>query len=258
LGDGQIMQATAPANVLRLGGSNENGHSIIAADPPVRVRLFDVEATDLSPYELPRAGVFVIEGEDYNYEGGQHLPVASVMPYLGGAYGNLVGVLNVDYSNADAGGSQLYRPLPAPNNVNLLDNLLGRYGLERPGWTVLQNFRVSAPATGDWQQYTRTIPPGEYWVWAALSHPGTGPGQLYGTLDFVTGDATQPGASLVTLGAFDAPGSGGAGRNSLVLLRDGGGAPATVLIDQAQTTLRFNLGSGDLDWFVLVPVTSAP
>ena len=258
LGDGQVMQATAPANVLRLGGPNENGHSIVAANPPVRVRLFDVEAADLSPYELPRAGAFLIEGEDYNYGGGQHLPVASVMPYTGGAYSNRVGVLNVDYSNADGTGSQLYRPLPAPNNVNLLGNLFGRYGIERPGWTMLSNFRVTAPASADWQRYTRTIPPGEYWVWAALSHAGTGVGQLYGTLDLVTGDPTQPGASLLTLGAFNAPGSGGAGRNALVLLRDGGGAPVTVVVDQPATTFRFNLGSGDLDWFVLVPVTSAP
>lgn len=257
LGDGQIMQATAPANVLRFGGPNDNGHSIIAAVPPVRVRLFDLEAADLTPYELPRAGAFVIEAEDYNYGGGQHVPAASVMPYLGGAYSNRLGVLNVDYFNADGADSQTYRPLPAPNNVRLLDNLLGRYGLERPGWTVPGNFRVIAPAAGDWQHYTRAIPPGEYWVWAAMSHSGTSPGQLSATLELVTGDATQPSPGRVSLGAFNAPGSGEAGRNNLVPLRVGG-VPASVLLDQPTTTLRFNLGSGDLDWFVLVPVTSAP
>lgn len=258
IGEGQAMQATSSGNVLRLGSPNENGHSIVAANPPVRVRIFDPEDAGLSPYELPRPGAFVIEGEDYDYDGGQQVPAASLMPYLGGAYNDRVGVLDVDYFNADAADSQLYRPLPAPNNINLLDNLLGRYGRERPGWTVNQNFRVGSPAAGDWQQYTRSIPAGEYWVWAALSHPGTSPGQLFGTLDLVTGDPTPPGPGLLPLGFFNAPGSGGVGRNDLVLLRDGGGTPATVIIDQPATTLRFNLGSGDLDWFVLVPVTSAP
>ena len=258
MGDGQVMQSTALAQVLRLGGPNENGHSIIAAVPPVRVRVFEAEATELTPYELPRAGAFLIEAEDYNHDGGGHLPTASVMPYVGGAYSNRVGVLDVDYFNSDGEGSQLYRSMPAPNNVNLLDNRFSRFGLERPGWTVSENFRIGSPATGDWQQYTRIIPAGEYWVWAAMSHTGTGSGQLYGTLDRVTGDATQPGASRLALGVFNAPGSGGAGLNSLVLLRDDGGVPVTVVVDQPVSTFRFNLGSGDLDWFVLVPVTSAP
>ena len=59
------------------------------------------------------------------------------------------------------------------------------------------------------------------------------------------------------LGDFTAPGTGAWGDNALVLLRTGG-LPATVVIDQPATTLRFNLAGGDLDWFVLVPVTSLP
>jgi hypothetical protein len=257
LGDGQVMQATGQADVLRFGGPNEHGHSIIAALPPTRVRFFDVEAPDLAPNELPRAGAFVIEAEDYNFGSGQHLPEASVMPYAGGAYADRVGVLDVDYFNADAADSQAYRPLPAPNNVNLLENLAGRFGAERPGWMVERNWRVGGAANGDWLQYTRAIPPGEYWIWAALSHHGRSPNQLQGTLERVTGDPTQPGATTIVLGGFEAPGTGGYGQNALVLLRDGG-APAILTLDQSNTTLRFQLSSGDFDWLVLVPVNSAP
>jgi len=257
LGEGQAMQSSGTAHALRLGGPNENGHSILAAVPPARVRIFDPEAAGLTPYELPRAGAFVIEAEDYNHGGGQTVAAASVMPYLGGAYSNLTGVLSIDYVNTDAANSQLYRPLPAGQNVNLYDNRFGRFGLERPGWTVLHNFRVGSAAAGDWLQYTRSIPAGAYWVWAAMSHGGRAAGQLNGSLALVIGDPTQPGAGTVILGGFSAPGTGAVGQNALVLLRDGE-APATVVIDQPTTTLRFNLGSGDLDWFVLVPVSSAP
>jgi hypothetical protein len=90
-----------------------------------------------------------------------------------------------------------------------------------------------------------------------MSHGGRSNGQLNGSLELVTGDPAQPGAAAIALGSFNAPGTGGWGGNALVLLRDGE-APATVVIDQPTTTLRFNLGGGDLDWFVLVPVTSAP
>jgi len=257
LGDGQVMQASGKADVLRYGGPNENGHSIVSGVPPVRVRIFDPEAPDLPPNELPREGVFVIEAEDYNFASGQHVAAASVMPYYGGAYSNRVGILNVDYFNTDGADSQAYRPLPAPNNVNLIENLAGRFGAERPGWMVERNWRVGWAATGDWLQYTRTIPPGEYWVWAALSHDGRADGQLSGSLELVTGDPTQGSPTTIPLGSFSAPGTGGYGQNALVLLRSGG-APAILGLSQATATLRFNLAGGDLDWFVLVPLTSAP
>ncbi|MBE7499890.1 MAG: Ig-like domain-containing protein [Verrucomicrobiales bacterium] len=257
LGDGQAMQASGTADVLRYGGPDEYGHSIVSGVPPVRVRVFDPEAPEVAPNELPREGAVVIEAEDYNFGSGQHVAAASVMPYYGGAYSNRVGVLNVDYFNADAAGSQLYRPLPAPNNVNLFENLAGRYGAERPGWMVERNWRIGSAANVDWQLYTRSIPAGEYWVYAALSHNGQSAGQLRGSLELVTGDPTQPGAATVFLGDFAAPGTGGWGENSLVLLRSGG-VPAVVMLTQPTTTFRFNLASGDLDWFVLVRVDSAP
>jgi hypothetical protein len=122
---------------------------------------------------------------------------------------------------------------------------------------VTRNWRVGWAAAGDWLHYTRAIPSGEYYVWAALSHTGRGATDLRGTLERVTGDPTQPGAATVPLGDFTAPGTGAWGDNALVLLR-AGGLPATVVIDQPATTLRFNLASGDLDWFVLVPVSSLP
>lgn len=258
LGDGQVMQSTAPGNVLRMGGPNELGHSIVAAVPPVRVRAFDLSASDLTPYELPRAGAFVIEAEDYNHGGGQAVPAASQMPYPGGGYADLSGVLETDYFNNDTVTTSRYRQPAGANGINLLENISGRFGVDRPGWVVVKNFRIASPAAGDWQQYTRMIPAGDYWVWAALSSAGFGANELSGSLELVTGNPAQPSPARTQLGTFSASGSGGSGQNKLVLLRDNGGAPSVVHVTQGATTFRFNLGNAELDWFVLIPVTSAP
>jgi len=257
LGDGQVMQSTSTANVLRQGGPNANGHTVNSA-APVRLRQFDLEAADLAPGELPIAGALVIEAEDYNFESGQQLAAASVMPYLGGAYAGRAATLGVDYFNTDDNNSDLYRPDTAPNNVNLVPNLGGLYALDRPGWRVTSNYREGWSQFGDWQQYTRALPAGDYWIWAALSHGGVSPGQLSGSLDLVTGDASQPNPALTQLGTFSGQGTGAYGNNRLVLLRDGTTAPYVLHVEAGTTTFRFNLGSGDFDWFVLIPTNSAP
>src|SRR5690606_1416383 len=46
-------------------------------------------------------GAFNIEAEDYNYNGGEYLDVASQMPYLGRAYEGLTSVADVDFMNAN-------------------------------------------------------------------------------------------------------------------------------------------------------------
>ncbi|MBX3747825.1 MAG: Ig-like domain-containing protein [Verrucomicrobiae bacterium] len=258
LGDGQVVQASAQAQLMRFAGPNPFGHSIVPGQPPVRLRIFDLAATDLAPNELPRAGAFVIEAEDFNFESGRDEPVASLMPYRGGAYANRTAVPGVDFSGTLAIDSQPYRPLPAAETVRLLDNLTGQFGAERPGWYATLNHRVNGGAPGAWLQFTRRIPPGDYWIWAALSAPGTGPADLRATLDRVTGDPSQPGAATFPLGSFSEAGTAAAGRNRLVLLRQASGTPAVVGIDSPATTFRVHLHAGDLDWFVLIPVASAP
>jgi hypothetical protein len=86
----------------------------------------------------------------------------------------------------------VYRTQLAPDGLSLVPNIGGRYGLERVGWVAATNYRIQGATSGDWQQYTRAIPAGEYWVWAALSHSGYSPGQLHATLDRVVGNPALP------------------------------------------------------------------
>jgi hypothetical protein len=160
--------------------------------------------------------------------------------------------LGIDYNNNDGNDSDVYRTVvnggtdTAPNNVNITDNINGQLGRARGLWDVNVNYRIGWVADGDWQNYTRTFPAGDYEVWAALSFDGRDPGQLRGSLARVTSNPKQPDQTTVPLGDFNAPGSGGWGRNDLVRMT------ANVHLEGEQT-LRFNLGSGDFDYLLFVP-----
>jgi hypothetical protein len=207
---------------------------------------------------LPAENVFVIEAEDWNYEGGKANPKkgtagqdVDVMPYLGGAYNGLSAVVNVDYGTNDGNDSDEYRKGENPNkNVN--DNLGGRWGKDRGTWEVTSNYKLGWVDTADWGNYTRTFPAASYEVWAALSYDGRGENQLRGTLGLVNDPAST--AQVVTpVGSFSAPGSGGWGANNLVVMADDAGAKKVVSMGGVQT-VRFTMDSGDFDYLVFVPV----
>jgi hypothetical protein len=217
------------------------------------------------PY--PGEGIFTIESEDFNYSddgttGGLTNPQAgiegmdvNVMPYLGGAYASLNAVEGVDYNNNDANDSDIYRTEldeNGENELNITASNGNRYSNDRGSFELTNNYRIGWVESGSWQNYTRTFPEGTYNVWAALSFDGRSPGQLSGSLDLVTSNPAQPDQTVERLGSFSAPGSGGWGRNELVPMKDPDGSFAVVELGGVQT-LRFNLGSGDFDYVILVP-----
>jgi hypothetical protein len=201
----------------------------------------------LAPVTRAATTVFVIEAEDFNHSGGQHVAAASVMPYYGGAYNNLGAVHDVDYFQADNDAdSNLYRIGENPN-VPMTPNL--DMDDDRTAWTVTTSYRVGWTSQGDWYNYTRTFPEGSYYVYAALSHDGTDPGLLSGTLHQVTSGATTSSQTLAPLGTFNAPGSGGWGSNHRVPLTDSSGLPILVNLS-GSTTLRYTASSGDIDYLL--------
>ncbi|HKS38499.1 MAG TPA: lamin tail domain-containing protein [Verrucomicrobiae bacterium] len=189
---------------------------------------------------------FVIEAEDFNRGSGQHQSQASTMPYVGGAYNGLSATADVDYFQPfDDPSSDLYRVGESPN-VPMVDNP----DMSRGTWTMTTNFRIGWTDVGDWYNYTRNFPSGNYRVYAALSHQGTNPGELRGSLQEVTSGATTPAQTTVDLGVFDAPGSGGWGSNNLVPLRDAPGGTDVLVNLQGIRTVRYTAESGDIDFFV--------
>lgn len=197
----------------------------------------------------PAQSLFIIEAEDFNHGSGQHVATASQMPYLGGAYNGLGGTAGVDYNQpADDGSSPEYRIGENPN-VPMTQN----GDMVRGSWTLNTNYRIGWTEVGDWYNYTRTIPAGQYKVSVALSHASTDAGTLRGTMQRITAGANTANQTVQQLGVFDAPGSGGWGLNNLVPLTDGGGT-VVVLNLSGVTTLRFTAESGDIDYFRLDPV----
>jgi hypothetical protein len=209
-----------------------------------------------SPLGVPNQ--FIIEAEDFNYEGGKTRPEASIMPYLGAAYEGLNAVFDVDYRSPDKidpgqGWVPLYRtgdPVTdgktAPLNVN------GGIENSRGTWEMTANYKIGWVGGGDFYNYTRTFPAGLYRVYSAQSAQGS---ELSGTMELVSNPAAVNAEQIrQPIGTFLAPETGEWGRNALVPMKDTNGVVATVSLSGVQT-IRYNVTSGDMDYFLFAPAT---
>jgi len=208
---------------------------------------------------------FVIEAEDFNTGGGQTQSTASTMPYFGNAYSNLSAIVGIDFLRPHQSDSDLYRkgetnsvPVPGyPAVVNVpMDPGPGDF--DRGGWDMAVNYKIGWTDKGQWYDYTRTFPAGNFNVYAALSHgdPETSASRVRGTLQQVTAGGTTTNQTVVELGTFDGPATGGWGVNRLVPLMNGT-AVASVPLSGVQT-IRFTTDSGDYDFLAFIPAGAPP
>jgi hypothetical protein len=198
---------------------------------------------------------FIIEAEDFNYGSGQTVAAASTMPLTSAPY-NLTAVASavpeVDYhviGNEQDPGAQAYRTNESPNvPINGND---GFNSGDRGLFTRQNNYKIGWIDNGEWFNYTRTFPDGNYNVWAAISHGGGATDRTSGSLQKVTGGATTTTQTTQDLGTFDAPGAtGGWGNNRLVPLMSGGSQAVVPL--SGTETIRYTAGSGDYDYLIFV------
>jgi hypothetical protein len=198
-------------------------------------------------------GDFVIEAEDFNYGGGQHVAAADTMPYPGLAYQGLGAVADVDYHSTDANDSDQYRLGENPN-VDMTQN----GDVYRGTWAVTANYKIGWIAAGEWFNYTRTPPAGRYRIYAGLNNASSSPGTLRGSMQQVTAGASTTSQSLVQLGTFNGMGAGAWDVNNLVPLQNAG---QDVAIDINGTiTLRYSTDAVDsnVDYYLLRRVDVAP
>jgi hypothetical protein len=291
---------SAPVTATKTGGETRVIHTVngdVNAGAPYTAEL--AYSDDTGPHTVTwtftagplTTNLFVIEAEDYDYNGGQANPQkgtsgmdVDVMPYNGGAYDSLLGVLNIDYYNDDGNengpgtvGGDAYRhediPVPAtnPHHVDMYssDNAAGGNGLggdppinssDRGTYTTTVNYNIGWVGSPDWCNYTRNFPDnkqGGWWkVYAALSYGGTADGQLAGDLALVTAGAGTTNQTLSPLGYFSGPGSGAWGANNLVPMKTAAGDTAVVNLI-GKKTLRYNMTSGDYNFLMFV-ASSAP
>lgn len=173
------------------------------------------------------SGAVGVEAEDYNYSadgftGGAYMDNPPV-----NGYQDLYGLPDVDYHTAGQGQS-LYRAADLIVTDDTTDQL-------RPPWVAagLLDYHVMDLQPGDWLNYTRTFPAGNYNVYlryAALND------QVL-QLDRVTGSASQPNQSLELLGSINAIRTGNENSYRYAPMTDALGTPI-VLNLSGQQTLR--------------------
>jgi hypothetical protein len=161
-----------------------------------------------------------------------------------------------DYYRADGYGSQpasdYVRPKFVAAQQQFSDPNIGPFNL---GWTT----------TGDWYNYTRHYPPGNYNVWGRLAagSAGTGPngitpftGQL---LQMVTSGFGTTNQTTNTLGTFSDPAPAGYQAWHWIPALDASGNMVVVALS-GQETLRMVCGGPGVneEFYMLVPATSGP
>lgn len=195
---------------------------------------------------------FVIEAEDFDFDGGQSVPAASTMPYLGGAYAGFGAVYGIDFGDqfgtgsgdSDSGSGDAYRS----GDFHYQPVVAGGEAVDRGTWEVSPVYRLSGSGWAQWHNYTRTIPAGRYRVYAAMSAWGSG--NFYSELAVVVGGHGTAEQTLQSLGTFSWNATGASGVNRLVPLVSG--ETPLVVEFAGQTTLRHSIWGGDVDYFQFV------
>jgi hypothetical protein len=253
----------------------------------VSLTFLDRTATWSFMVENHPNATFFIQSGDFD-SGGKSLPEASVMPYWGGAYAGMPATLNVDYFRPDQANGPYYRlannssvASAAPLNPNV--PFVFNPDLDRGVNEVQCNFRIGWIGAGQWYNYTRTFPAGNYNVYGGISNgggAGSGEYSRYAVLQTVSATGTNNlgifgiGANGYATGAWGQNGGvGQAGGVGLVPLTDPNGNLVSVALSGTET-IRYWLpasgvtatvagvsttlqnGSGDWDFMIFTPASA--
>jgi hypothetical protein len=225
-------------------------------------------------------GAFLIEAEDFNYSGGQHVAASDTMPYAGNAYENLVATLDVDFSNGadeSAGAAFAYAGRFTTADANVIemkgglasetaDPIQNALNRERGGFSVTANYATGWTDAGMWANYTRSFPTGTYAVFLGGAHDGRAANEINIILSTVNNPTIPDGSvypeigglqGVTRVGTFLNPATGAWSSNDIIPLRegDGTGPLATVALGGTKTVrLTYNATDGDADFLLFYPV----
>ncbi|PYM13638.1 MAG: hypothetical protein DME18_08565, partial [Verrucomicrobia bacterium] len=189
----------------------------------------------------------LIEAEDYNFNSGQFADNPAPAGYFGFAATPLV-----DYFDKTDTTFGTYRDADEVDTQSGTDTVRAKYS--DAGAT---EYDVGLVEAGEWLNYTRTYPAGNYNVFLRAS--ATAPQQLL--LDRVTGDRTQPNQTTTSLGTFSITPTGRLNVYGYTQLNDASGNPLSVNLSGVQT-LRLTAPNANIDvqenFFFVVPAPAAP
>lgn len=184
---------------------------------------------------------YMVEAEDFDYDGGQYVAGWFPEAYLGqGA------TTNIDYQHSPfVSEAFLYRPAGIPTDLT--------HDALRAAFINVGAFDWDLTwfGNGDWANYTRVYPTGNYYVYGRFS--GLGGYSIY--LDQVTSGATTVNQVTKRLGRWSNTGLGYSLYDWVRLTDDGLASPTLVKLN-GLTTLRITTGGdSNPNFIMLVPAS---
>jgi hypothetical protein len=212
-----------------ISATNSLGHGILVTDD------FDTFSTNN----------YLVEASDFDFGGGQYIPDASWYP---NAYATLEATTNIDFQHTTLGCEQYpYRP----------DGISQQQGQDWLTPIFVSNlgskeYDLGCFGGGDWANYTRSYPPGNYYVYVRSA--GLGPYSMY--LEQVVSGAGTTNQAVKILGDWNAVGVNET-TYAWVPLTDGGSVAPVVVSLTGVETLRITTPTGDCypNYFMLVPAS---
>jgi hypothetical protein len=232
-------------------------------------------------------GGFVVEAEDFNYGGGSNVAAASTQPVGASLYYGLDGLPGIDFqlfnqstAGAAANGNN-YRngynttntppeavEFPtAPNelgNIDIIQDDVDTTHRRRGDYVATTNYKIGWNTGGEWFNYTRNFPPGNYNVVLAASRDGRAANIFTSAIELVTAGANTENATVQTVGTLVADGTGAWSSIDVIPYRDASGAPAVITLGTNSTVRLRNAGANvngddhDIDYLIFYPTTTPP
>ena len=184
---------------------------------------------------------FMVETEDFDYDGGQF-----VSPWYPQSYDFLGAVTNIDFQHTPFSEEQFtYRTEGIPEDLTK-DHLRDRF-ID----VGARDYDLTWFGNGDWANYTRVYPTGNFYVYGRFS--GLGSYSIY--LDQVVSGATTTNQETKRLGRWSAVGRAYNLYDWVPLTDAGMAAPVVVRLDGLSTLRITTGGDSNPNHFMLVPAT---
>ena len=241
--NGLAVAGTDKAREVSLGGlqANVSYHAVLTVadsegESDTRGLYFDTFGED----------AFVIESEDYNFDYGEFIENPVVLPesdedgeinWSEKSYIAMEGSLSIDYFDNDVAmnpATHRYRPYDGVTTAPALDIERAKFAEAGGGAKGVYDFALYELEDGEWVNYTRTFPKGDYLVYLRQSLFSLA--ESTATLELVTGDTAEEDQSTEPLGTFIGEESGVEFRN--VPLTNADGSEPVILKLSGKTTLR--------------------
>ncbi len=246
-GQGSVSSLTASSGLTVTGPSTNLTVSFPTTTNTiygVLIQITDVNGTTTATPEsfdtiIP---TYTFEAEDFDYGSGQYFDNPQT-----NAYNGFDGVAEVDFHATQHGGDY--------NRVGLTTESLNEKQRPQYNGTGKQDYDVGFNDGGNWGNYTRHYPAGNYNIYVRVAN-GTGNSTAdSGSISLVTAGVGTTTQTLTQLGKFGVPNTGGWGNYVWVPVKDPAGNLAQFT-GGSLATLRMTIDGGNCNenFFLLTPV----